>query len=355
MSIKPHHRLPAGLAGCMLALLLGACDKPPAKAPKARTPPREHLVETITLKRENATTRLERTGSLRTRRLVRIYNQEEGRIAHLPFFEGDRVGKGALLLSLEDDILQAGLDKAEATLRQARLDLKRIDGLVKKHAASQDERARAATAVDVAAAELKLLRTRLAHTRIKAPFDGVVTERLKEPGDVAPRYSHILTLADPASLIIELSLSELLLPRLQVGDAVEVRIDALGPKTFPGRILRIHPELDPRTRQGVVEVTLDPLPAGARAGQFARVRLRLPAAGRLLIPFSALRRDRGGEFVYLLDGEGRAQKTPVRSGIRSGDRVEILEGLEPGQQVITRGFLGLRDGKEVKPVAIPRG
>jgi len=350
--MRLHSILLTGLISCFLLLASSCEQEPPSKEAKAKRPPSEHLVETVTLEHTQVVTRQERTGSLRYRRLVRIYNQEEGRITHLPFFEGDRVKKGGLLLSLEDDILKAELDKARATLRQARLDLKRIRGLVKKRVASEDEMARASTAVEVAIAEKSLLEIRIAYTRIHAPFAGIITERLIEPGDVVPRHSHLLTLADPASLVTKLAVSELLLPNIKLGDAVEVRIDALGTQAFPGKILRIHPELDERTRQGTIEVALDPIPSGARAGQLARVTLLLPATDRLLVPFSALRRDREGEFVYRLTGDGKAGKTSIRSGIRVGNQVEILEGLAPGQQVITRGFLGLRDGKPVKPVEL---
>jgi RND family efflux transporter MFP subunit len=347
------HKLLIGLTCCGLGLVIIGCEKPaPDQGTKADTTPPAHLVETVTLRHETIGTRHERTGSLRTRRLVRIYSQEEGRITRLPFFEGDRVAKGDLLLSLDDEILKAELAKTQATLEQARLDLKRIRDLVKKRVASEDELARASTALEVAMAEKQLLETRIAHTRILAPFDGVISERFKEPGDVVPRHSQILTLADPASLVTELSVSELLLPHVKTGDEVEVRIDALGDRRFPGKILRIHPELDPRTRQGKLEVVLEPVPPQARAGQFARVTLLLPASERLLIPFSALRRDREGEFVYRLGSDDKAHKAPVRSGIHIGSQVEILEGLTPDQQVITRGFLGLADGKTVKPVTL---
>ncbi len=95
MPINPHHKFLASLASCILALLLMSCEKPPSTSDsKAKRPAREHLVEVVTLKHEDIGTQHERTGSLRTRRLVRIFNQEEGRITHLPLFEGDGIEKG---------------------------------------------------------------------------------------------------------------------------------------------------------------------------------------------------------------------------------------------------------------------
>lgn len=307
-------------------------------------------MELTTVRREQISTAHERTGSLRARRKVRIHNQEEGRVTQVPLFEGDRVAQGELLIQLEDNLLRAELDKARATARQARVDQQRLRGLVEKKVASKDELTRAGTALDVANAELKVLQTRLAFTQILAPFDGVISERLIEPGDVASGHSHLLTLSDPTSLVTEIHTSELLLPHLQTGDPVKVRIDALGQQSFSAKILRIHPELDPVTRQGVVEVTLEPVPNGARAGQFARVTLETARTERLLIPFSALRRDRQGEFVYLVDDNLRAQRNTVRSGIRIDNRTEILQGLKPGDRIVSRGFLGLSENKMVKPI-----
>ena len=307
-------------------------------------------MEVVTVSREQVSSAHERSGSLRARRKVRIHNQEEGRVVSVPFYEGDEVSRGAVLIQMEDNLLQAELDKARANRRQAQVDQQRLLGLVKKKVASEDELARARTTLDVATAELKILQTRLAFTRIQAPFDGVVSERLIEPGDVAASNSHLLTVSDPTSLVTEIHVSELLLPHLRPGDPVTVRIDALGQEAFPARILRIHPELDPATRQGVVEVTLEPVPEGARAGQFTRVTLETARAERILIPFSALKRDREGEFVYRLEANDKIKRSAVRSGIRIGDKIEVLRGLEPGERVVIRGFLGLSEGKAVKPV-----
>ncbi len=74
---------------------------------------------------------------------------------------------------------------------------------------------------------------------------------------------------------------------------------------------------------------------------------------RILLPFAAVRRDRGGEFVYLLNGKGVVKRTPVQSGIRIADKIEVLKGINAGDRIIKRGFLGLREGKKVKMAASP--
>lgn len=337
----------------LILLLAGCGNQQPAetKKPAPKRQPPEHLVELLSVQPRPSSSTHTRTGSLMASRNARLYNQEEGQVLEVRVHEGDRVKKGDLLLLLDDRLLQAQLEKAQATSRQARLDLKRLSNLVKRRAVSEEEQTRAATALEVALAEQKLLETRLRYTRISAPFDGVISQRRVEPGDVVARYSHLLSLLDPQSLVVELQVSELLLPQLAIDDPVSLQIDALGGERFPGRILRIHPQLDARTRQGVVEVAPDPVPAGARAGQFARASFSTRQTARILVPFHALQRDRQGEFLYLVGADQKAEQRRVRSGLRIADSVEIIEGLEPGDKVITRGFLGLRSGITVVAVA----
>lgn len=352
MSLIPSRKLHILLA-LLFALPLCACgggnrgkEKPAGDQKRGQV----HLVEIATAHTENLAYSAVRTGSLRARQEVNVFNQEEGRIQALPFYEGDRVSKGEVLVRLDDSLLRAELDKAEANRQQAASDLKRLRGLADRRLTSEDELARAETALQVAQAEEALLRTRLGYTVIHAPFAALVSARLVSPGDVVPKYTHLMTLIDPSSLVTEVPVSELLLPQLGIGDAVTVRIDALGEQAYEGRILRMHPTVDPRTRQGVVEIELTPVPPGARAGQLCRVTLVAEGAERRVIPFSALRRDTEGEFVFRVDEEQKAARTAVHSGLRLADRVEILEGLANGDQVVTKGFLALTDGTPVKVV-----
>jgi len=336
------------LAACALGVLLAACqptEPPGANSGKRERPPQ--LVETTTCSSRAIAHSVTRTGTLRAQREVRLFNQEEGQVAALPFFEGDVVDKDTVIARLDDALLRAHLAKAVATRKQAASDLKRLTQLKSRSMISDDVLNRSDTALQVAEAELALLRTRLGYSTIKAPFSGIVSARMIEPGDVAPRFTHLLTLFDPASLVIEVTLSELLLPQVDVGTEVPVRIDALGDVTHPGRVLRIHPTVDPRTRLGLVEIALDPPPPGARPGQLGRVDLKLPAVLRRVIPYPALRRDTRGEYVYHVT-DGKVRRRAVRSGLLLGDDIEIVQGLEDGEQIVLRGFLGLSEGSRVR-------
>ena len=299
-----------------------------------------------------ATTNISTAGTLRARREVKIHNQEDGEIIQLPFFEGDRVKKGDLLVRLDDKLLRAQLARAVATRLQAEQDLKRTKNLFKKKLVSDEELSRTETALEVAKADEQVLATRLSYTVISAPINGIVSARYSEPGNIAERYTHLLTISDPTSLVTEVTLSELLIFKLSVNDPVNVSIDALGDQAFKGRISRIFPNLDPVTRRGTVEVELKPVPQGARPGQLCRITLKTQAAERLIVSFNALRRDQKGEYVFTIDEQGKAKRTPVVGGLRIGEQLEILKGLSVGQQVVVKGFLDLSDGKKVKVVSL---
>ncbi len=334
---------------CLLAL--ASCDSPSEKGNKMPRGKPAVVVETSTAKVLDVARTIERNGSLRALRTVALSLQQEGRLLELPFHEGERVAKGDLLARLDDTLLRAQLKKAQAQRAQAELDLRRLKRLKNSRVVAEDELARAATALDVARAEEEELQIQLQQTRILAPFDGTISARLAEPGDTLSRFSHLLSLIDTRSLITELQLSELEVAGLAVGDEVTLSIDALGPQRFDGTIQRIHPLVDEASRQGTIEILLSPPPAGALPGQLCRVELALHNKDRLLVPYNALRRDSRGEYLFVVN-ENRVERRAVVSGLHFDEQVELLDGITPGEQIVTRGFLGLGEGSAVS-IATP--
>lgn len=332
------------------ALAIAGCGAESKDTPAPRERP-AHLVELTVVKPGRLAYAPLRAGSLRALREVRIVNEEEGRLTEIKVREGERVRAGQILARYDERILRAQLDRAVATRRQAGLDHQRNLQLKARGFISDDAVSRAATNLEIAHAEERLLDARMQSMTISAPFDGVVAQRLVDPGNVTPRHTHLLTIIDPSRLVTEVTVSELIMPYLRVGDPAEVRIDALGDAPHKGQIVRIHPAVDPATRTGRVEVTLDPVPQGARAGQFCRVSLATAVRDQLIVPLSALQRDAEDEFVFVMNDHGAVRRVPVKSGLRLADRVEIRSGLSEGDRVVTKGFIGLKAGQVVKPVA----
>lgn len=332
------------LAGC---LFVSACSE---KITKAKTIKPGHLVEVMAVERKMIAIERERTGTLQAKQEVQIFNQEEGQIIEFPFYEGDVVQKGTVVARLDIRLLQAQLIRAQALRRKAQKDVLRIQNLAKKRLTAQAELTRVETELAVAQADEQVLSTRVDYATLISPIKGLVSQRLSEAGNIAERYTHLLTISDQEQLITEVTVSELLINKLHTGDVVVVHIDALAQTDeagVQGIISRIHPNLDPLTRNGIIEVALSPAPKGARPGQLARVILRSQKDERLLIPFAALRRSTEGEYVFYVDSKNIIHTAKVVSGLRVGDQVEILQGLVVDQKVVVRGFTNLRENKVV--------
>ncbi len=332
---------------CALCVItLSACSREEAAAPAPKPAP--HWVAVAVAQSALGESRTERSGLLRARQRVRIHAQEEGRIVALPYRAGDAVEKGALLVALDDALIRAELDKARAQRIQREQDLARAEKLVARKLISAELLSRARTALAVARADEQLLATRLSYTRIAAPFTGIVTERLVEPGDIAARHAHLLSLADPASLHVEVTLSELVAARLKRAAAVEVVIDALGDTAHAASVERVQPQVDAQSRQQIVEIAFGRIPPGALPGQLARARFVFDADAALSVPAVAVRRDTQGEHVFVVDAAGKAHRRAVSVGARQGDVLVIERGLTAGERVVVRGFQELRDGKTVE-------
>jgi membrane fusion protein (multidrug efflux system) len=333
-------------------LLFSACDSESQKAKKKGA--KKHSVEVVVVERAPLTTTRIVTGTLEATRTVHIYNEAQGRIKQIPFHPGDPVKAGDLLVELDDRLIRAELDKAIATYKQAVIDHKRLLKLKPRKLASEDEIARAETAVEQARAEKVLQETRLAYTQIKAPFDGLISDRLKEPGDVVALHDHILTIYDPNTLIAKVHVSEIILHNIGLNSEVALRIDALGDKEFKGVVTRKYPVINPATRQGTIEVTLSPAPVGAFPGQLSRITIAGQTIPLKSLPLSVVRHDTRGEYVFRVDKENKAEYTTVQTGIQIGDRIEIIEGVEIGDKIISKGFLNLRNKSLVTIKSAPK-
>lgn len=332
-----------------LLIFITACqpsNSPPAKSSERGGSP--SLVEVAAVKLQILNRIDSYTGDVKARRMVRIFTQEAGKLLELPYYEGDTVKKSDLLVQLDDALLKAQFNKAQATYQQTQINNKRFHLLAAKKMVAEEEVLRAETEEKIAKADQELLATRLSYSQITAPFNGVITARLAEVGDIVTANTQVYTLLDPNSLFIETSLPEYSFAQLKLHDKATIHIDALGAATWQGRVSRLHPTLDPNTRQGKVEITLNSLPNTAKVGQFARVTFDTLLQPQLTVPYSALRRDREGEFVFLVASDKRVTRQTVHSGLRLAELVEITEGLSEGQLIVIRGFLGLQAGKTVQ-------
>ncbi len=348
MSISSKtRRLSIAISMLLIAPLLSSCSDDTPKRKQGGG----HLVQATMVSNTPMVSEHTLSGSLEAKRTVEIYNQEEGLIVSLLAYEGDVVEKDQVLVKLDARLISAELNKAKIAHRQAALDYKRLKKLRKKRLTTDDALAQAKTTLELTQAEESVLQTRYQFTKVKAPFAGVITQRLKDTGDVVSKYSHILTLADLSQLKVKASVSELLLPEIQSSEKIELRIDALGAKTYPAILSRIYPTIDKATRQGIIEITLSAPPQQAIPGQLVRVILQRQITARLHIPLVAVKHNHDGSYVYKIVNN-KAIQTKITTGIQLGKNIEVLTGLKENNKVVIQGFLSLSNNKPVKIISV---
>lgn len=325
-----------------LALLTLSCSDDS----KHKRPSRGHLVSVANVVSSSMQSTLVLSGSLEAYRSVNIYNQVDGLILDIMAYQSDKVENEQVIVTLDSQLIRAELKKAHITQQQAALDFKRAKQLKQKRIASDEVLARAKTALDLATASKAVLQTQFEYTQIKAPFSGVISKRLKEPGDVVAKYSHLLTLVDTSKLKATISLSELLLPNIQVGNKVTLQIDAVGNETYTAIISRVYPTIDTETRQGTFEILLDTPPALAKPGQLSRITIKGLTSPRLHVPLAAIKYNATGSYVYKVV-DNKTALTKITTGIQVGNNIEITSNLSEGDLVVTKGFIGLGNSKKV--------
>lgn len=340
-------RLPF-LLSLIFILLLSACNE--KDTPKKRTVRPLPAVEVIQAEIQSLNHTMTLTGTLEPYRTVRLYNQAQGMLIKLPFYEGDKVKKAEVLAQLDDTIIRAEYNKAAATLKQSEIDYGRLEKLSRSNLTSKELVIRAKTQVALEQAEYNLQKKRLSYTLIKAPWDGVISERLAEPGDVLPLHTQFMSLMDNSSLLVKIPLSELYLSKIHLGDTINYQLDALGKQSWSGNIFRIYPQINAQTRKGLIEVKLHPIPENARPGQLARITLSTANEAVLVIPISAIRYDQQGAYVFTVAADNKIQRQNIETGKKYPQKIEVLSGLKEGDMVVKKGLFGLRSGKTVNVI-----
>ena len=294
------------------------------------------------------------TGAVVPLRQVGVNAQLSGVLTQVNVEEGDRVSQGQVLARIDDRELAAQVRASEAQVALAQSTFDRSEALREAQVVTDAEYERDRANLAAARAQLDQLQTRLGFTAIAAPISGVITERRLLAGDVVGPQTRLFTIADLATLIVRLPISELDVGGMREGETVELRMDALPTQTFTGRIRRVFPTADTTNRLVPVEVVLQGEGARrARPGYLARVTFSLDERGdALLVHANAVVGTAGAEAVFVVE-EGQAVRRPVVTGMRQVDQVEILSGVVEGESVIVRGHSSLGDGANVRVINAP--
>ncbi len=300
-------------------------------------------------------------GSLRSRQGVIVRPEVSGRITQLNFRDGDRVRKGQLLVQLDDQLPLAQVQQAQAELSIAQANHKRNQELVAQNFISQRSVDESAANLQVAQAKLSLAQATAARLRIVAPFDGITGIRTVNVGDYLKDGADIVNIEDIAAIFVDFRLPERFQTKVQRGQRAVVDIDALPGRRFTAVVQAIDPLVDANGRSVGIRGCIDNRALQLRPGMFARVTAVFgERENARVIPEEAIVPQGGRQTVIKLvdgpDGDTKiAQRVEVKIGIRRPGRVEITDGLQPGDMVVTAGQQRVqRDGMPVRVIDMAR-
>jgi RND family efflux transporter MFP subunit len=332
----------------------------------------------------------EATGAVRARTSATIASKVMGYVSQVHVRVGDRVHQGQLLVTLDARDLDASVSRAEAGLSevrsaipeadnavaaaQAELDLaqstfKRMEELNAKRSISSQEFDEASARLKAAQANYEMARSKRAqldskmaraaeevraanimrdYARLSAPFDGIVTAKSVEPGNLAAPGAPLLTIEQDGAYRLEAQVDESRIPAVQPGQAVQVDLEALNRK-LDARVSEIVPAVDAASRSYLVKIDLPAVPQ-LRSGMFGRAVFALGARSMVAVPASALV-ERGQLQSVFVAEDGAARTRLISTGERSQGMVQVLSGIRPGETVVAPVPPGLQDGArlEVRP------
>lgn len=283
-------------------------------------------------------------GTVRSKLRAMVEAKISGRLLEYAAIPGAKVKKGDVLARLENQEIQAKVDQAKAMLEQAQSDFSRQKQLIESNATTRQDFDAAAARVKVTTAGLAEAETMAGYARVTAPFDGVITRKLADVGDLAMPGKPLLEIEAPTALRFEADLPEAMLDRVSMGAKMQVRIATL-PQPLEAVVSEIAPVADPVSRTFLVKLDL-PSADGLRTGQFGRVAVPVTQTKLLLVPAASMLRRGQMELLFVVKN-GHALLRLVKTGKVLPDGTEILSGLEEGEQVVVNGAAKLNDGQPV--------
>lgn len=306
-------------------------------------------VEVVSVKTSDFVDDVVAVGTLKSRESVMLRPEVAGRVASVNFKDGAIVAAGTVLVTLDAAIQEAELQQARANLALAKSSFQRNEELVGKKFLSQQALDSSAATLKVQEAAVQLADAKVAKTRIKAPFKGVLGLRNVSVGDYVKDAQDLVNIEAIDILLADFKLPETYLAQLIKGQTVEVTSDALPGERFEATLDAIDPLVDEGGRSILSRARLDNSAGKLRPGMFVRVRVLFgDRTNVLMVPEQAIVPGAKPAVYRVVDGKAALVK--VKLGVRRAAQVEVLEGLAAGDVVVTAGQLKLREGAAVRAV-----
>ena len=290
----------------------------------------------------------EAVGTARANEQVTLAAPVTERIVRLNFEDGDYVTRGQTIAVLAVSEESAQLNEAQARAREAQQQLQRVEALRERGFATQSSLDAQAALAAQARASAAGAQAQIGDRIIEAPFSGWVSLRNISRGAVVNAGDEIVTISDVSSIKLDFPIPETMLSSIRPGQQIVARAAAWPDQPFRGQIDTIAPVIDPATRAVTVRAALPNPDRKLKPGMLLTVAIETQPRVSLSVPELAVIGEGDERFVYVVGEDGVARRREVRTGIRSDGRVEIVDGLRPGQRVVTEGVVKLTDGMKVR-------
>lgn len=329
-------------------LLLGACQsEAPSEAKESadETPPVP--VETSAPVRGDVYAMYTGTAPIEAYAEADVIAKVAGEVRELLVEEGEQVSKGQVLARLDGERLRLELNESQAKLRKLQRDYERNIDLKAKGLISDGDFEKIKYEMEALEAAFNLASLELDYTQIRAPIEGVVAERFVKLGNTISEGDALFKVTSLDPLVAYLHVPEREYRHISPGQPVGIEIDALADETIVAAVSRVSPIVDPQTGTFKITVEIVDKTRRIKPGMFGRIGVIYDVhENALQIPRSAIIEDQGAASVFVIDGD-RATRRPVSTGFSNRGMVEITNGLQDGEQVVTVGQASLKQDSRV--------
>jgi len=295
------------------------------------------LVKVQTVQTRKLVEKLQLTGSLRTENIANILATSDGKISKLPVREGDRVQANTVVAMISSLVREDIINSARLLVQAKRDELNQNPD----HAGLKKE-------MDQAQQDYQFALQQYKEIPVTSPIAGVVSRRWVDLGDMLPAKAKLFEIQSSGKLLADVPVSEMDIRKLSTGQTAEIQADACPERRFKGMVQRIYPQVEAKTRNGMVEIRIsDPCP-NLKSGMFVRVTFPTRVLDdAVAIPVPAVI-ERPQQKVAFIVEEGKAKEVALKTGIETEGWIEIVEGLTPGDQLVVEGQEQLKTGNPVK-------
>jgi RND family efflux transporter MFP subunit len=344
----------------VFATAVHVIDTTPSKARLINAPT---PVETVVAKRQNLDEVIGGSGSVEQAQTVQLTSQVTADVLEVPVKIGDIVKKGALLARMDDRLIQAQLEANRAYVESNNIKIKDESNQVARYKALEQKNmgtaseleksemalADAKEALAKATLSLRQAEIDLEHVKIASPFDGIVLERLVNPGETTHREQIVMKLGSLNNVLLAAKMTEDKMHSVQLGLPAEASFPAFPGERFEGKVVKIDPNIDPVTRTFTTYLEIKNDDFRLKPGLSGFARIRRSAKDVLAVPSVAILNPSGEQAsVFVVDASGHASLRKIRPGVVVDAMTEVRDGLKEGEKVVTVGQLYLNNNDKVR-------